>query len=297
MKVFISWSGERSKLVAQALHEWMPLVLHFVEPWLSDKDIEAGERWIVELGKELQDSKFGIIVVTPENVKAPWLLFEAGALSNAFSLASVCPYLVELDLKDLSGPLFQFQAKKADRPSTFQLLQAMNSRAEKPLDQGRLSELFDALWPRLEQRLSNLPGPSKSFPSRSTPEVMEELVEAVRRMETRLEGLSLQSAHTSLPAVVASSILPGRVVVKVRGEFPRLANTKEFRFSPGKDLISDIAGVAGVSVDEYGSTWSLREPSVGHTLARDDGKRYAIRGHKYSLELLLVRHNYRKGLT
>lgn len=32
MKVFISWSGERSQALAQALRDWLPLVLHFVEP-------------------------------------------------------------------------------------------------------------------------------------------------------------------------------------------------------------------------------------------------------------------------
>ena len=42
MRVFISWSGERSKVLAQALKEWLPLVLHNVEPWMSEVDIAAG---------------------------------------------------------------------------------------------------------------------------------------------------------------------------------------------------------------------------------------------------------------
>lgn len=43
MKVFISWSGERSHALGDALHDWIPLVLHYVEPWLSQADIEAGQ--------------------------------------------------------------------------------------------------------------------------------------------------------------------------------------------------------------------------------------------------------------
>ena len=34
MHVFISWSGERSKALAVALRDWLPLVLHYVEPWV-----------------------------------------------------------------------------------------------------------------------------------------------------------------------------------------------------------------------------------------------------------------------
>ena len=75
MKVFISWSGERSHALAQALHDWIPLVLHNVEPWLSEADIEAGERWADAVAKELSDSNFGIICVTRENVGSPWVLF------------------------------------------------------------------------------------------------------------------------------------------------------------------------------------------------------------------------------
>ena len=71
MKVFVSWSGERSQALAQALRDWLPLVLHFVEPWLSQSDIEPGERWASEVSKELGVSNFGIICVTRENTELP----------------------------------------------------------------------------------------------------------------------------------------------------------------------------------------------------------------------------------
>jgi hypothetical protein len=35
MKVFLSWSGNRSKMLANTLREWLPLVLHYLEPWVS----------------------------------------------------------------------------------------------------------------------------------------------------------------------------------------------------------------------------------------------------------------------
>jgi hypothetical protein len=53
MKMFISWSGERSQALGQALHEWLPMVLHYADPWLSHSDIDAGQRWADVIGKEL----------------------------------------------------------------------------------------------------------------------------------------------------------------------------------------------------------------------------------------------------
>jgi hypothetical protein len=53
MRVFVSWSGERSKVMAFALRDWLPLVLHYARPWLSERDIQAGQRWTLEVGTEL----------------------------------------------------------------------------------------------------------------------------------------------------------------------------------------------------------------------------------------------------
>ena len=97
MKVFISWSGDRSQALAQALREWLPMVLHYVEPWLSQSDIEAGERWANEVAKELDASKFGIICITRENITSPWILFEAGALAKFMQEGRVIPLLLGIE--------------------------------------------------------------------------------------------------------------------------------------------------------------------------------------------------------
>src|SRR4029078_7974867 len=111
MKIFISWSGERSQDLAEALREWLPMVLHYVAPWLSHSDIAAGERWADKVAKELEASKLGIICVTRENVGSPWILFEAGALTKFVQEARVIPLLLDIEFKDITGPLAQFQAK------------------------------------------------------------------------------------------------------------------------------------------------------------------------------------------
>jgi TIR domain len=82
MKVFISWSGVRSTAVAQTLHDWLPQVMNAVEPWMSSEDMRKGSLWRLTLAEELESTHVGVICLTPENLRAPWLLFEAGALSK-----------------------------------------------------------------------------------------------------------------------------------------------------------------------------------------------------------------------
>ena len=109
MKVFISWSGDRSRQVAEALRDWLPQVLQFVEPWLSARDIDKGARWGAEVASELSASQFGILCVTPENQSAPWLLFEAGALSKQVEQSRVTPYLFKIRPSDLKHRLPSFR--------------------------------------------------------------------------------------------------------------------------------------------------------------------------------------------
>ena len=105
MKVFISWSGERSRLMAQALAEWFPRVIQAVQPWVSDDNITKGERWSTRIGTSLSEHKIGIVCVTPENYQAPWLLFEAGALSKVIGDAKVCPLLLGMFLSSEKVPI------------------------------------------------------------------------------------------------------------------------------------------------------------------------------------------------
>jgi TIR domain len=93
MKIFISWSGDRSRLIAEALRDWLRLVIPRSEPWLSKDDIRKGTRWSTELATILEQAQFGIICLTPDNIDRPWILFEAGALSKALTNAYVCPLL------------------------------------------------------------------------------------------------------------------------------------------------------------------------------------------------------------
>ena len=187
MKVFISWSGERSQALAQILRDRLPLVLHFVEPWLSQSDLEAGERWGVEVAKELDGCAFGITCITSENVTAPWLLFEAGALAKSMQEGRVIPLLLDIDFSDISGPLAQFQAKKVDKSGINDVIRAINNNnGDQAVPDLRLGQLFEALWPDFEKTSAEIPKtPTAAKRARPQSEVLEELVQSVRSLEIR----------------------------------------------------------------------------------------------------------------
>ena len=200
MKVFIGWSGSRSQAMAQALRDWLPLVLHYVQPWLSDKDIEAGERWADSMSKELEASNFGIICVTPENLSSPWILFEAGSLAKSLSNSRVIPLLLDLDFSEVSGPLAQFQAKKVDQEGISEAILSINGAAQQPIPAERAKQLFDALWPDLAKKLQAIPSPKEpTKPARNQHQILEELVAGVRSLESRIRELAELSANQRLP--------------------------------------------------------------------------------------------------
>ena len=119
MKVFISWSGELSKQLANAFQTWLPSALQTVKPYFTPSDIEKGARWETEIAKELDESSVGILFLTRSNLNSTWLIYEAGALSKKLDKSKVCQFVFELTPSDLQGPLQQFQAteNKKDGPN------------------------------------------------------------------------------------------------------------------------------------------------------------------------------------
>ena len=93
MGVFISWSGKSTKShrVAEALRDWLRLVVQGCEPWTSSLDIDAGERWGSELFNQLDKHGVGIICVTKENAPVWLKSFKKEAYSLNFLLVFARP--------------------------------------------------------------------------------------------------------------------------------------------------------------------------------------------------------------
>lgn len=186
MRLFISWSGERSQVFAQALHEWLPMMLHYVDPWLSQSNIAAGDRWANEVAKELEATKFGIICITRENIVSPWILFEAGALAKSMQEGRVIPLLLDIEFKDITGPLAQFQAKKVERDGLLDVINSINRVSEIKVPESRLPAQFETLWPALEKKVAEIPkNPTPARQNRPQHEILEELVSSIRGLDVR----------------------------------------------------------------------------------------------------------------
>lgn len=190
LRIFISWSGERSRFVAEALRDWIPYVIQSAKPWISTKDIFAGEDWDKEINEKLGELNFGIICLTPDNLQAPWINFEAGALSCKIKDKTlVCPYLIDLEPKDVAPPLSRFQLVKANREGTLKVVESINGAVkENPLDKHFLDETFNIWWPKLEERLSSLPFIDNEHTpksERNETEILIEVLEIVRNFATQ----------------------------------------------------------------------------------------------------------------
>lgn len=190
MEIFISWSGERSKILAKSLKDWIPLVIHNTKTFMSKDDIKSGTQWMRVISQQLEKCNFGIICLTPENFKEPWINFEAGALAKHFDSTHVCPCLFDLNPSDLTGPLSQYMATKFRKPEIKKLVQNINSCiGDNKLDNDRLNKMFDAFWPALKQEIKNIPVNNPVIQvRRSERDMLEEILTIVRDV-TKTERL------------------------------------------------------------------------------------------------------------
>ena len=178
MNIFISWSGEEGKAYAEAFRGWLPNVIQTLKPFYSPEDIKAGTKWNSEISKQLQSTELGIICLTPDNVNAPWIVFEAGALSNQLE-SRVCPILFNLKPTDVQGPLTQFQLNMFCPEGIYNILVSINDHMKpEGLSVETLRSAFEKWWPELETSI-NKAKPQHSSPSIKSSRTEKDLIEEI----------------------------------------------------------------------------------------------------------------------
>lgn len=185
MKIFLSWSGARSRAIAEALNDWLKRVIQAVKPFYSP-EIEKGAKWSSELDAALEGTRFGIICLTPDNLNSTWIHYEAGALSKTPD-ALIWTFLHGINAGDVPQPLGKYQHTVAVKEDVFRLVSSINKRLAdvggESIDATILAENFELYWPQLEEKLiqaEKAEAQDTSDGKLTTEEMLIEMLESIR---------------------------------------------------------------------------------------------------------------------
>ena len=218
MKLFISWSGDKSKEVSELLHSWLQDVIQSLQPWVSSEDIETGTVWFNKICEEIREVCNSIIVVTQENKEKPWIMFEAGALCKGDDTNRVNILLVDVEPKDIRQPLASFNMVNANEDGLRKLMHGLNKRVneENPNGEGmitdaKLDHLFDKWYPDFEEKFEEIvkkyPTPAKGKRKTEIEQTQEEILSSIRGIEKTLLDTKNQIILNTTSKVVSDVIM------------------------------------------------------------------------------------------
>lgn len=194
MKVFLSWSGGRSKMVAEAFNRFLKQVIQATQPWISTA-IMKGTPSDSEIKEGLKDAKVGIICLTSDNLTAPWLLYEAGAISNNPG-THVCTFLLDVANEDVEPPLGRFQHTSFNKQDVLLLVKTINSAVGisggNAVELQSLEEIFDLTWSKFESALidAKKTKPVTKPTKRGIDDLVSEVLETVRNIDRDVQNLN-----------------------------------------------------------------------------------------------------------
>jgi hypothetical protein len=245
MKVFLSWSGQRSKEVANLLSDWLCCVIQASRPWISTRDLDRGSLWFGEINDQLKDTTVGIICLTQENKTRPWILFEAGALAKGLSTSRVCTLLVDLEPKDIEYPLAQFNHTFPTRESVLGLVKTLNGTlASNSLDNRILEQVFATYWPQFESRFAEILATTEAQPPskpRPKEDVLGEILENTRMLNSRIRRLENDVERSRLREIdMPMSMMHEEAIAMAKAGMPFEMILDRFGNRLPKSLLKDI---------------------------------------------------------
>lgn len=135
----------------------VPSVIQSLGTFVSSEDIDKGARWSSDIAKEVEDSIFGILCVTKENLIASLLSFEAEALSKTMDKSFVTPFLFNIKRAEVDGPILQFQSTIFEKSDIRKLIHTLNKACGKiGISEQMLDKTFDVWYPTLEKEFNQL---------------------------------------------------------------------------------------------------------------------------------------------
>jgi hypothetical protein len=250
MDIFISWSGDKSKKVAELFKRWLPQIIQSLSPWYSPDDIGKGAVWFNEITEKLKSVNFSIICLTKENKEAPWILFEAGAIAKGIPDNKVYTFLVDLEVTDIMAPLSSFNHTKYDKEEIKKLIKDINEMlVEKKLSPEILDNTFDKFWPDFEcefRQIETDDSVKKSDDERSDNDILKEILLLNRSFDKRLNYLENNGHINKILSYYPPSVIQALVNELMTDEIDRDIIEKKISRLPG----SNNALVKGF-IEEY----------------------------------------------
>lgn len=279
MKLFISWSGQLSQEVAGILRKYLPCIIQGLEVFMSKHDLESGVRWSLRLAKELDDSNFGIICLTPDNLNSPWILFEAGALTK-YADGRACGVLFGgLKQTDVSGPLSQFQNRVFSKDELGALLLDVNEKLERQLDNQQLTMIFNKWWPDIDREcqavLLRSHPKAHNIPHRDQSEILSEILMKVRSIERTLEQppVSAINLDRSVPSRHTDNSATKRkyLTVEIDSSFGKRQGEQRHHYHAKQSLYSFLNSIffdltPEVKAFTLGTAWAIVDSDTGERL-------------------------------
>ena len=221
-----------------------------VEVWLSSESIASGQLWVAQLKEALSQTNFGISMVTKANMNAPYLLFEAGALSK-LNEGRLVPILCDLRVIELKGPLSSFQSVGVNAHDFWKLVSSVNEASEDKVEEPRLKRNFDKWWPDFERDFASINFDEEG--EASGPETPDKRLSNIEdALETLLKStlqrdVFLQNIAETMISLARNPIAPGGYVGLVGAGGGGGYGTPVGGYGVGSTVFTGSAGGAGTS--------------------------------------------------
>jgi len=198
--------------------------------WFLSQEIEKGSDCGDKISQALNDMDIGIVCLTRTNTEAPWILFEAGALSKNRDSSRVFTVLFGLTPADVKPPLGKFQHTEFNEEDIKRLVRSMNGVHQTPYDQTVIDSVAATWWPNLKKEVDSLKSTEEegsSMPLRSDRELIEEILTTLRDERNELIGevRNIRSHSPSSKPVdkvddFSRFVIEGRMIIGIPDDLP-----------------------------------------------------------------------------
>lgn len=171
--VFLSWSGNKSKDMAQIFSYYLPYILQGRTCFFSPDEIPKGVGWYQYIGEALKNAECGIVFLTRDNISNPWILFEGGGL---FSKGRVNVLLCDMGKEDANNHIWaNINLTSVDEAEVYKMIQSLYASTRLEFSEDVLKANFNRYWPTMKEAFDKVLMPHSKLVKESS-NIPKELV-------------------------------------------------------------------------------------------------------------------------